>query len=85
MILAGLAVGTQRAYAVQWRLTVTNVEFGFCSELRCMRGVDDRLELAVGGPELPEKPRDALGDLANCFTPQQCANYFRHDGYFQSG
>jgi hypothetical protein len=50
-----------------------------------MPGVDDRLELAVGGPELPEKPRDALGDLANCFTPQQCANYFRHDGYFQSG
>jgi hypothetical protein len=52
MILAGLAVGTQRAYAVQWRLTVVNVESGFCSELRCRHGVDDRLELAVGGPEV---------------------------------
>lgn len=27
----------------------------------------------------------ALGTLVDCFTPQECANFFRHDGYFQSG
>ena len=27
---------------------------------------------------------NALGGLLDCFTPQECANYFRHDGYFQS-
>ena len=26
----------------------------------------------------------ALGDLCDSFSPGQCANYFRHDGYFQS-
>jgi transposase len=26
----------------------------------------------------------ALGDLCDNFTPGECANYFRHDGYFQS-
>ena len=26
----------------------------------------------------------ALGDLCNSFSPAECANYFRHDGYFQS-
>ena len=26
----------------------------------------------------------ALGGLVDCFTPQECANYLRHDGYFQS-
>jgi transposase len=26
----------------------------------------------------------ALGTLINCFTPQQCANFLRHAGYFQS-
>jgi transposase len=25
-----------------------------------------------------------LGGLVDCFTPQECANYLRHDGYFQS-
>ena len=25
-----------------------------------------------------------LGDLCDNFSPAQCANYFRHDGYFQS-
>ena len=24
----------------------------------------------------------ALGNLVGCFTPQQCANFFRHQGYF---
>jgi transposase len=27
----------------------------------------------------------ALGNLCDSFSPQECANYFRHDGYFQSG
>ena len=27
----------------------------------------------------------ALGGLVDCFTPEECANYLRHDGYFQSG
>ena len=27
----------------------------------------------------------ALGSLVDCFTPEECANYLRHDGYFQSG
>ena len=27
---------------------------------------------------------NALGGLLDCFTPEECANYFRHDGYFQS-
>ena len=27
---------------------------------------------------------DALGDLCGRFSPEECANYFRHDGYFQS-
>ena len=27
---------------------------------------------------------NALGTLAGCFTPKECANFFRHDGYFQS-
>jgi transposase len=27
---------------------------------------------------------NALGSLVECFTPQECANFFRHDGYFQS-
>ena len=27
----------------------------------------------------------ALGGLVGCFTPEECANYLRHDGYFQSG
>ena len=26
----------------------------------------------------------ALGTLINCFTPQECANFLRHAGYFQS-
>jgi transposase len=26
----------------------------------------------------------ALGDLCGSFSPAECANYFRHDGYFQS-
>ncbi len=26
----------------------------------------------------------ALGDLCDSFTPGKCANYFQHDGYFQS-
>jgi transposase len=26
----------------------------------------------------------ALGDLCDSFSPAECANYFRHDGYFQS-
>jgi transposase len=25
-----------------------------------------------------------LGSLVDCFTPGECANFFRHDGYFQS-
>jgi transposase len=27
---------------------------------------------------------NALGILVGCFTPKECANFFRHDGYFQS-
>ena len=27
---------------------------------------------------------NALGTLVDCFMPEECANYFRHDGYFQS-
>ena len=27
---------------------------------------------------------NALGTLVDCFTPEECANVFRHDGYFQS-
>ncbi len=26
----------------------------------------------------------ALGDLCDSFSPRECTNYFRHDGYFQS-
>jgi hypothetical protein len=26
----------------------------------------------------------ALGPLSNVFSPDECTNYFRHDGYFQS-
>jgi transposase len=26
----------------------------------------------------------ALGSLVDCFTPQECINFLRHDGYFQS-
>jgi transposase len=26
----------------------------------------------------------ALGTFVDYFTPEECANYFRHDGYFQS-
>ena len=26
----------------------------------------------------------AWGDLCDSFSPAECANYFRHDGYFQS-
>jgi transposase len=26
----------------------------------------------------------ALGSLVDCFTPEECANFLRHDGYFQS-
>ncbi len=26
----------------------------------------------------------ALGELCGSFSPRECANYFRHDGYFQS-
>jgi len=28
---------------------------------------------------------EALGNLCDSFSLQECANYFRHDGYFQSG
>lgn len=27
---------------------------------------------------------DALGKLVDCFRPDECANFLRHDGYFQS-
>jgi transposase len=27
---------------------------------------------------------NALGGLLDCFTPEECANDFRHDGYFQT-
>ncbi len=26
----------------------------------------------------------ALGTLVDCFTPSECANFLRHDGYLQS-
>jgi transposase len=26
----------------------------------------------------------ALGSLVDCFTPEECFNFLRHDGYFQS-
>jgi transposase len=26
----------------------------------------------------------AIGSIVNCFTPQECANFLRHAGYFQS-
>lgn len=26
-----------------------------------------------------------LGELVHCFTPEDCANFFKNDGYFQSG
>lgn len=26
----------------------------------------------------------ALGSLVDCFTPEECVNFLRHDGYFQS-
>jgi len=26
----------------------------------------------------------ALGQLIDCFSPNECANLLRHDGYFQS-
>jgi transposase len=26
----------------------------------------------------------ALGNLVNCFTPEECVNFLRHNGYFQS-
>jgi len=26
----------------------------------------------------------ALGSLIDCFSPPECANFFRHAGYFQS-
>jgi transposase len=26
----------------------------------------------------------ALGSLVDCFSPEECANFFRHAGYFQS-
>jgi len=27
---------------------------------------------------------NALETLVDCFTPEECTNFFRHDGYFQS-
>ena len=27
---------------------------------------------------------NALGTFVDCFTPKECAGFFRHDGYFQS-
>ena len=27
---------------------------------------------------------NALGNLVDCFTPEECANFVQHDGYFQS-
>ena len=27
---------------------------------------------------------NALGNIVGCVTPKECANFFRHDGYFQS-
>jgi transposase len=27
---------------------------------------------------------NALGNLVDCFKPEECANFFRHAGYFQS-
>lgn len=27
---------------------------------------------------------NALGSLVDCFTPEECANFLRHNGYFQS-
>jgi transposase len=27
----------------------------------------------------------ALGNIAQCVTPEECGNFFRHAGYFQSG
>jgi transposase len=27
---------------------------------------------------------NALGNLVDCFAPDECVNFFRHDGYFQS-
>ncbi len=26
----------------------------------------------------------ALGSVIDCFSPPECANFFRHAGYFQS-
>jgi transposase len=28
---------------------------------------------------------NALGSIACCFSPEECRNFFRHAGYFQSG
>jgi transposase len=27
---------------------------------------------------------NAVGSVVDCFTPEECANYLRHNGYFQS-
>ena len=31
-----------------------------------------------------DAPWSALADLCGSFNPEECVNYFRHDGYFQS-
>jgi transposase len=28
---------------------------------------------------------NALGDIASCISAEECCNFFRHAGYFQSG
>jgi hypothetical protein len=28
---------------------------------------------------------NALGTITQCVSPQECRNFFRHSGYFQSG
>ena len=28
---------------------------------------------------------NALGPITECVSPQECRNFFRHSGYFQSG
>ena len=28
---------------------------------------------------------NALGTITECVSPQECRNFFRHCGYFQSG
>lgn len=69
------AVGAKRLFIPPYSPDLNPIEMAF-SKLKAL--------LRAQAIRTVEVLWQALAEICHNFNPQQCANYFRHDGYFQS-